>query len=76
MAVCHGRGELRPGGSTDVTRSSVRGVTCLGTHLCHHWSGVGRSVLLQGPYRALKVLKSLEFDWIKFKAFKTFNFTK
>ena len=30
----------------------------------------------QGPYRALKVLKSLEFDWTKFKALKYLNFTK
>ena len=38
--------------------------------------GVSTSTLWQGPYRALKVLKSLEFDWTKFKAFKSLNFTK
>ena len=30
----------------------------------------------QGPYGALKVLKSLEFDCTKFKALKSLNFTK
>ena len=30
----------------------------------------------QGPYRALKVLKSLEFDWTKFKALESLNFSK
>ena len=30
----------------------------------------------QGPYRALKILKNLEFDWTKFKALKSLNFTK
>ena len=30
----------------------------------------------QGPYRALKGLKSLEFDWTKFKGLKSLNFTK
>ena len=34
------------------------------------------SVVAQGPYGALKVLKSLEFDWTKFKALKSLNFTK
>ena len=29
-----------------------------------------------GGNRALKVLKSLEFDWSKFKALKSLNFTK
>ena len=32
--------------------------------------------LRQGPYGALKVLKSLEFDWTKFKTLKSLNFTK
>ena len=32
--------------------------------------------LYQGPYEALKVLKNLEFDWTKFKALKSLNFTK
>ena len=36
----------------------------------------GNIIIHQGSYRALKVLKSLEFDWIKFKALKTLNFTK
>ena len=30
----------------------------------------------QGLYRALKVMNSLEFDWAKFKALKSLNFTK
>ena len=30
----------------------------------------------QGPYGALKVSKSLEFDWTQFKALKSLNFTK
>ena len=30
----------------------------------------------QGPYGALNFLKSLEFDWTKFKALKSLNFTK
>ena len=34
------------------------------------------SSLCQGPYGALKVLKSLEFDWTKFRALKSLNFTK
>ena len=46
MAVCHGRGELRTGSSIDITRPSVRGVTCLGTHLHHDWSGAGSFCLV------------------------------
>ena len=30
----------------------------------------------QGPYGALKVLKSFEFDWTKFKAFEVLEFYK
>ena len=33
-------------------------------------------VIIQGPYGALKILKSLEFDWTKFKDLKSLNLTK
>ena len=32
--------------------------------------------IMQGPYGALRVLKSLEFDWTKFKAFEIPEFYK
>ena len=35
--------------------------------------GVPPSVCKQGPYGVLKVLKSLEFDWSKFKDLKSLN---
>ena len=59
---------------------------CAGS--CGQWRGsqhlllwlsmqwVGGRVCIHGPFRALKVLKSLEFDWTKFKALKALNFTK
>ena len=31
---------------------------------------------MHGPYGALKVLRSLEFEWTKFKALKSLNFIK
>ena len=40
---------------------------------------VDRSIytsVYQSSYGALKVLKNLEFDWTKFKALKSLNFTK
>ena len=38
--------------------------------------GIHLFLWYQGPYGALKVLKNLKFDWTKFKALKSLNFTK
>ena len=57
------------------------GLVCCPWSLLYTWvhecqSKYTAESLYQGPYEALKVLKSLEFDWTKFKALKSLNFTQ